>query len=283
MILFFNKGRLGNQLFHYAFLRKIRRPGEGMLLVGMAPLFRLLDMSNCHCRHFDKYPFRTPLGYCFEVLSRLRIIGSIGLERDSAGQLTVNVYEKQGLFRFIRHVRPDYYTAEILMPEDIAKAFIIRHEYLAEASAFLDRLPRHATPVFIHVRRGDYLALSCNGRRDISLPSTYYSKAMKIVQQSVASPYFIVVTDDVTYCENHYANHPALCVSRNSMYVDFAVMTLCRAAIISNSTFSWWGAMLGVSKTLVISPKYWFGWKTRCDTPAYIQAACFTPIDFDGQ
>jgi hypothetical protein len=91
MILFFNKGRLGNQLFHYAFLRKIRRPGEGMLLVGMAPLFRLLDMSNSHCRHFDKYPFRTPLGYCFGALSRLRIISSIGLERDPAGHLTLNV------------------------------------------------------------------------------------------------------------------------------------------------------------------------------------------------
>lgn len=281
MILFFNKGRLGNQLFHYAFLRGIQRPGEGMLLVGMKPLFRLLDMYNCHCTHFDKYPFRTPLGYCFGALSRLRLITSVGLERDASGHNTLNVYEKKGLITSIRHVRPDHYASENLMPKDIANLFHIRREHRDAASAFLDRLPRNAAPVFIHVRQGDYLAHSCNGVRDISLPKAYYTKAMALVRQWIAFPYFIVLTDDVEYCEKQFASNNDLCVSRNSMYVDFAIMTLCRAAIISNSTFSWWGAKLGVSKTLIISPKYWFGWKTRCETPAHIQASCFTPIDFE--
>jgi hypothetical protein len=192
----------------------------------------------------------------------------------------LNVYEKKGLFGFIRHVRPDYYTSETLMPADIARTFIIRREHLAAASTFLERLPRNMEYVFVHVRRGDYLNSSCNGVMNISLPPVYYTKAMALVRQSLASPYFIVVTDDVAYCDKLFAGHADLCVSRNSMYVDFAIMTLCRAAIISNSTFSWWGAMLGVVKTAVISPKYWYGWKTQCEEPSFIQASCFIPIDF---
>jgi hypothetical protein len=48
-------------------------------------------------------------------------------------------------------------------------------------------------------------------------------------------------------------------VSENqSNYVDLCLMTLCSDHIIANSSFSWWGAWLANTST-VIAPNNWFG------------------------
>jgi hypothetical protein len=43
--------------------------------------------------------------------------------------------------------------------------------------------------------------------------------------------------------------------------VDLCLMSLCSGAIISNSTFSWWGAWLQNNRGKVVAPdpKKWFG------------------------
>ncbi len=42
-------------------------------------------------------------------------------------------------------------------------------------------------------------------------------------------------------------------------------MTLCNGAILSPSSFGWWGSYLMINKDVVFAPKYWLGWKSNKD------------------
>ena len=78
-------------------------------------------------------------------------------------------------------------------------------------------------------------------------------------------------SDDIDWCKENLSdlaetvyfseNPPA--DGNNGVYIDLCMMTLCDAHIIANSSFSWWGALLGNGNT--IAPKTWFGPKGKQD------------------
>ena len=122
------------------------------------------------------------------------------------------------------------------------------------AKIFIDSIKKNGLPVTsIHVRRGDYINLS----HMHSLCSLeYYNEAINYIGESV----FIVVSDDINWVKEnikgdnlHYSNF-------KDELDDLALMACCDNNIISNSTFSWWGAYLNenVNKKIV-APKIWFG------------------------
>jgi hypothetical protein len=55
------------------------------------------------------------------------------------------------------------------------------------------------------------------------------------------------------------------------MEVELAIMTMCNAGIISNSSYSWWGAYLMSTRKKIIAPKYWYGWKQKVESHIGIQ------------
>ena len=62
------------------------------------------------------------------------------------------------------------------------------------------------------------------------------------------------ISDSTTYqIDNIY-------YSNNSEEIDLCLLTLCDHLILSNSSFSWWGAYLNQNPNkIVIGPKRWFG------------------------
>ncbi len=103
--------------------------------------------------------------------------------------------------------------------------------------------------VAIHARRGD--ALGGNGW---CYKYGYFKRAVKYIRKHVENPVFVFFTNSgsIAWCrENYrifgldYSRDKVLYVDWNSgleSYRDMQLMAHCKHAIITNSTFGWWGA-----------------------------------------
>jgi len=106
---------------------------------------------------------------------------------------------------------------------------------------------------FIHVRRGDYLETPIHWIQG----KDYYENALSLF--SNISRWF-VLSDDVDWCKTQSCFKGCHIVNEPDELVGLAFMSLCHGgAIIANSTYSWWGAMLGAnaSGSSVVYPSKW--------------------------
>ena len=83
--------------------------------------------------------------------------------------------------------------------------------------------------------------------------------------------FFIFLSDDAGFVECCFEDIENKYISRNSMTVDLALMSLCLYGIVSNSSFSWWGAYMMKDRKKVVFPKYWYGWKNKVESHVDIQ------------
>lgn len=114
--------------------------------------------------------------------------------------------------------------------------------------------------VSIHIRRGDYLQLKDR------FPPVSIGYITNAIEYFVALRFntFLVFSDDVPWCRNSLPDKFSHCSflfsADQSPLDDLRLMSCCEHNIISNSTFSWWGAWLNQNPgKKVIAPGRWFG------------------------
>jgi hypothetical protein len=113
----------------------------------------------------------------------------------------------------------------------------------------------------IHVRRGDYLKMLY--KHPFS-GLEYYKKAIKLIGEEKN---FIFVSDDIVWCKRNFKLKNVIFVENTSPIIDLYIQSYCKNNIISNSSFSWWGAYLNNHKNKnVIAPSMWFGFKFKVNT-----------------
>lgn len=107
----------------------------------------------------------------------------------------------------------------------------------------------HCNSVAIHARRGDML--SNNGW---CYKYGYFKRAVKYIKKHVSSPVFVFFTNtgSIEWCRENektfgldYRKDKVLFVDWNTgldSYRDMQLMGHCKHAIITNSSFGWWGA-----------------------------------------
>ena len=113
------------------------------------------------------------------------------------------------------------------------------------------------TTIGIHIRRTDFVVISQIWNPDYILKNTYYIKAIDYIKNIIKSDFkFLIFSDDIIWCKTFFKGNDYIFIEDNYDYIDLWVMTLCNHNIISNSTFSWWGAYLNQNKTkIIIAPK----------------------------
>ncbi len=285
MLIFLADGRLGNQIFQYVFLRTVSK-SERIICLNMGVFFESFDFDkNDIYLISDKhicYLFRRIIGpLLLKPLCKARIINYIEQKRDINSRLLPDWEEKNGLLSCIRYVNTDFFQSESFFSHDQKwkSNLQIKGKFLAEARKFLSNIPENYTKVFIHIRRGDYISESFMGEQGIELPKSYFRDAINLIKERIKNPFFIFLSDDPAYVKDCFQEIEPKVISRNSMQVDLAIMTLCKAGVISNSSFSWWGAYLMDERELVIAPKYWYGWKQQVDSHPGIQPSFSVILD----
>jgi Glycosyl transferase family 11 len=124
---------------------------------------------------------------------------------------------------------------------------------------------------FLGIRRGDYL-LKQEYHGVLSID--YYKRALNLIHNMTGkTPIVFIFSDDMDWCKNELADKlgypsivagtffPTVGTTKGREDADLYLMSLCRNAVIANSSYHWWGAWLGDFKKqprVVVAPKQWF-------------------------
>ncbi|MDL2276159.1 alpha-1,2-fucosyltransferase [Breznakia sp. OttesenSCG-928-G09] len=133
--------------------------------------------------------------------------------------------------------------------------------------------------VCISIRRGDFLSDRYKSNFYVCTPQ-YFEKAIIKMKQIVENPRFVVFSDDIEWCKEN------LQFPKNTLYESgkdpveekLRLMYSCKHFIISNSTFSWWAQYLSKNNNkVVIAPSRW----KNSDSPKDIYQENWILIDPD--
>jgi len=127
----------------------------------------------------------------------------------------------------------------------------------------LEAAIRSAESVGVHVRRGDYVTEERTAAYHGTCDPEYYRAAAERVREVAGRPHFFVFSDDPEWVRSHLAFlSPSTIIGhadRTRPHEDMRLLSLCRHAIIANSSFSWWGAWLSDHPgKRVVAPARWF-------------------------
>jgi hypothetical protein len=114
----------------------------------------------------------------------------------------------------------------------------------------------HPNSVSVHFR--NYLKEDPGQRFHNTCGIAYYEKAISLFPEDSL---FIVCSNDIGWCKQAFAHIPRtfIFIENEQYYHDLYLMSMCKHNIISNSSFSWWGAYLNKNlHKIVFAPSKWF-------------------------
>jgi hypothetical protein len=132
---------------------------------------------------------------------------------------------------------------ELEIPQKLKSNLIEKYPFLMEET------------LSIHVRRGDYVNLP---NHHPAQTINYYQSAYDLI--GIKGINVVVVSDDIQWCKDNLNFENIHFIENETNISDLYLMSLCNHNIMSNSTFSWWGAWLNTNPNKkVIIPSVWFG------------------------
>lgn len=148
------------------------------------------------------------------------------------------MFQFAALYAHARDNGLDYYFQDEFFFREHAEA--VRTLYSADIPQRIDR-------VAIHVRRGKnplapHEPAYCQNPYYVDLTATdYYERAIAMFPKDR----FLVFSDDMEWCLDKWGHLPNFMFAEGRTDIDdLNTMAACKAHIIANSSYSWWGAWL---------------------------------------
>lgn len=291
MICSYFSGRIGNQLFQYAYARSLQemRGGVDDLIMNFNLVLsagKAVNGFEDSLRYFNVRKYKT---------NHENLVMSYGDTRQRLIYLLYQVthrthisnnkdnwfkrFRKQGL------VFSDYLDNDITINESILPKHrnLILYGKFENPELFQDIRPqlieeltptqpnvlsnkrlyeiiRNTNSICVSIRRGDYL--STNFSKDFFVcDKDYFTSAIKKAQEVIPDATFVFFSDDIKWVRDSIKIDAPSYYERGNdpVWEKLRLMYSCKHFIISNSTFSWWAQYLSRNpEKVVISPDHWY-------------------------
>ncbi|NTU98575.1 alpha-1,2-fucosyltransferase [Candidatus Falkowbacteria bacterium] len=278
MIIVNIAGGLGNQLFNYAFGRslseyygvpfKLDNSGYGYDALRRYSLSHFNIRENIAdaeevrvLKKTDPGRFLSKFNYLSEVIKPKKRRSYIREKSFAFDQRVFDLPMDRDRY-FKGRWQSEKYFASI--DAIIRSEFSLKQEERSDGFSEMLSLIKNSQSVSLHVRRGDYASDWSTRLVHGICTVQYYKEAVKFLRDQISDPYFFIFTDDAEWAESNlsFIGKRRFMVSGKKLkdYEELSLMSECRDHIISNSTFSWWGAWLCANEgKIVVAPKKWFG------------------------
>lgn len=270
MIIMEIKGGLGNQMFQYALGYKLTLMGK-KVKYDISSYVQNRRGNNLRKFELDLFELEMPIAAERELIqmgSGVSILGKI-CKRSGLGKnkiYTENLDEgyQPSIFMMDDIYMSGYWQSEKYFKDirtQILDIYRMPPSMERENRAVLEEIGK-TNSVSMHIRRGDYLN---EQNRDIYggiCTSEYYESALNVLHQRMGNIKVFLFTDDPGWAKKKFKKDDVYVVEENfntNNAYDLFLMSRCRANIIANSSFSWWGAWLNQNREkVVIAPSKWF-------------------------
>ena len=275
MIILKVQGGLGNQMFQYAFARRIQEETNKKIILDISDYeydklrsytldkFRLnnniqIDATGKYNKIYDRRVnklircmYKIAPNISYEILSRIGIY-----IWDYVKYKPININNKKKNLFIHGYWQSTKYFNEI--KKELKRELKLKSQYTNKVDDLYEKIIS-TNSVCVHIRRGDFL-LTTNKLKVCS--NQYFLNGMKEIKKKINNPIFYIFSDNIEEVKNKFSfdGFEVVFINENRTdYQELELMYTCKHFIISNSTFSWWAQYLSDSKEkIVIAPSQWY-------------------------
>jgi|YNPNPStandDraft_1061719.scaffolds.fasta_scaffold01960_15 Glycosyl transferase family 11. len=253
-------GRLGNQMFQYAFIFSKAKSCKTFFLLDIVN-FPLILHKYFRIPFFITFINRVINHKLFKWIKNLllkqvtkKIIHSNTALAEVITAIKDNMVYYEGYFQSVLY----FFDFQ----KDIKRHFRIKKTYTKQFEKKYKSIFANHKVLTIHYRGGDYKSYGSDdlGGINMTLPWTYYENCLKQIQ-NIHEYKILVISDDLAGIQSHFKGYSNVSFEQNTEVIDLLLLMNSDALVISNSSFAWWGAYLNQKNALVFAPKYWLGFK----------------------
>lgn len=285
-------GRLGNQMFQYAFARQLQKhnPHE-TLIYNFDEVHRNKYNSGFFNENQLEY-FKTvgtekqdALNYSilqyiiWKIFNRFNPRGGGFKERDKYERRWVRIMEFFGIYYLNLGYYPFRLKKTWWVKDIIVKGSFECEKYfdgceqelrqhfqpklpLQEHNKELMDIIKDTNSIAISIRRGDFVDDTKIKSTYFVCDKTYYEKAIALMKEKVDNPVFILFSNDIEWAKQNIKIEGCQCYyesGKDEVWETMRLMSSCKNFIISNSTMHWWAQYLSTNTNkIVVAPSRWY-------------------------
>jgi Glycosyl transferase family 11 len=263
VVIFFESGRLGNQLLQYAVLRDVFAEHR-LLFFGCDSLQKAARWRRTWFVPDGRW-WRFATEALRWLLGRLAANGVVSEAQELREGDSCRLAVRPGLFGGVVLVRPSYFHHPVF-ERSVSEVLELDEELMCAAGAFVAQYTSGGrVPVFLHVRRGDYLSYP-SPAAPAALSAEWILARLAELREAIPSAVVFACSDDIGWVRALLGESDDVVYCNRGEAGDLAVMATCFGGVMSASSFSWCAAALARRMLLekgqvglFIGPRYWIG------------------------